>query len=90
METENIMTNEEVIEVAEEITKNDGYKVLKVVGGIGLAVLVGAVAYRYIAKPVIARYKAKKMKPNIIDDPAIIDIESTVVEKSEHEKTEAE
>lgn len=60
METNEIMTNEEVIETTEEIVKTGTGKWLKVAAGVGLAVLVGGLAYKYVAKPLVAKIKAKK------------------------------
>ena len=50
MDTNEIMNNE-VIETTEEIVKTSSGKALKVAGGIGLAVIAGVVAYKYIVKP---------------------------------------
>lgn len=60
METNEIMTNEEVIETTEEIVKAGTGKWFKVAAGVGLAVLVGGLAYKYVAKPIVAKIKAKK------------------------------
>lgn len=73
MDANEIMTNEEVVEVTEEILTTDSGKALKVTAGIGLAILVGGLAYRYILKPTIAKIKAKK------DESTIDDGEPTVV-----------
>ena len=60
MDTNEIMVNEEVIETTEGIATAGSGKVFKVVAGVGLTVLGGFVAYKYVIKPVIAKIKAKK------------------------------
>ena len=60
METKEIMTNEDLIETTEEIINEGSGNGFKVAAGIGLTLLVGGVVYKYIAKPMIAKIKAKK------------------------------
>ena len=67
MDTNEIMTNEEVIETTEEIVKTGFGKGFKVVAGIGLAALAGGMAYKYVVKPVVAKIKAKKEQSKIDD-----------------------
>ena len=65
MENTEIMNNE-VMETTEEIVETGMSKGIKVTVGIGLAVVGGVIAYRYLAKPLIANIKAnldrKKME----------------------------
>lgn len=65
MDAKEIMTNDEVIETTEEIMKTGTSKGFKIAAGVGLAVLVGGVAYKYIVKPIAAKIKSKK-EPEII------------------------
>ena len=65
MDTNEIMVNEEVIETTEGIATAGSGKVFKVVAGVGLTVLGGFVAYKYVIKPVIAKIKAKKEQQRI-------------------------
>lgn len=58
MENTAIMNNE-VMETTEEIIETGMSKGLKVAAGIGLTVIVGVIAYKYVAKPVIAKIKAE-------------------------------
>lgn len=58
MENTAIMNNE-VMETTEEIIETSMSKGLKVAAGIGLTVIVGVIAYKYVAKPVIAKIKAE-------------------------------
>lgn len=59
MENE-IMLNEEVFEATEEIATTGAGKGLKIAAGVGIAALVGTVLYKFVAKPIAAKIKAKK------------------------------
>lgn len=65
METKEIIKNEEVIEMTEEIVEAGSGNTLKLAAGLGIGVIVCGVAYTYIVKPAIAKYKAKKNKLTI-------------------------
>lgn len=65
METNEIMNNEEVIEATEEIATAGSGDGLKIAAGIGLTVLVGGIAYKYIVKPIWTKIKAKKEEQKI-------------------------
>lgn len=67
MDTNEIMTNDEVILVTEEIATAGSGKGFKIAAGIGLAVLAGGIAYKYIAKPLVAKIKDKKNRQDITD-----------------------
>ena len=60
MNTNEMMVNEDVIEVTEEIANAGFGKGFKVAVGVGLVVLGGGVAYKYVIKPMVAKIKAKK------------------------------
>lgn len=61
MNENEIMTNEEVVNATEEIATATSENGVGVGMAIGAAVvLVGAAAYKYIAKPLAAKIKAKK------------------------------
>ncbi len=56
-----ILTNENVVETAEEvIEKVDSCKGIKIAAGVGGAVILGVIAYKFIVKPMIAKVKTKK------------------------------
>lgn len=56
-----ILTNENVIETTEDVIETvDSCKAVKVVAGVGGAVILGVVAYKFIVKPIVAKIKAKK------------------------------
>ena len=59
MENTEIMNND-VIEATEEVIENTGMsKGIKIAAGVGLSVVVGYVLYKYVAKPVVAKIKAR-------------------------------
>ena len=59
MENTEIMNND-VIEATEEVIENTGMsKGVKSAAGVGLSVVVGYVLYKYVAKPVVAKIKAR-------------------------------
>lgn len=61
METNEIITNDEVMEKAEEVVTSTGSgKTLRTLGVIGGVALVGGLAYKYAIKPLISKAKAKK------------------------------
>ena len=70
MDAKEIMTNDEVIETIEEIMKTGTSKGFKITAGVGLAILAGGVAYKYIVKPIAAKIKSKKEQQMIdeVDD----------------------
>ena len=76
MDTNEIMNNE-VIETTEEIVKTSSGKALKVAGGIGLAVIAGVVAYKYIVKPMAEK-----------EETAIYEADAVAVEDKDSEDTD--
>ena len=81
MDTNEIMNNE-VIKTTEEIVKTSSGKALKVAGGIGLAVIAGVVAYKYIVKPMVDKRKVEK------EETAIYEADAVVVEDKDSEGTD--
>ena len=56
-----ILTNENVVETAEEVVETaNSCKGMKIAAGVGGAVILGAIAYKFIVKPIIAKVKAEK------------------------------
>lgn len=82
MDTNEIMNNE-VIETTEEIVKTSSGKALKVAGGIGLAVIAGVVAYKYIVKPMVDKRKVEREETAIY-----YDADAVVVEDKDSEGTD--
>lgn len=68
MDTNKIMTDEEVIETTVEITEAGTGKSFKVAAGIGLAVITGMIVYKYVAKPLMAKIKAQKEPQEICEE----------------------
>lgn len=72
METNEIMTNEEVAEAvgaaAEQIVTKDSGSRLRAAAVGGLVVLVGGLTVQYIILPAVAKVKAKKRELNTSDD----------------------
>ena len=80
MDTNEIMLNDEVMEATEEIATAGSEKGFKVVAGVGLAVIAGVIVYKYVAKPIIAKIKARK------EQQVGIVVDSTDLENSECEE----
>lgn len=59
MENNEILVNEDVIETTEEIMTDSSNKGL-IVAGVACALVVGAIVYKKLIKPAIAKRKAKK------------------------------
>ena len=79
MENTNIMNNE-VIEATEEIIENTGMsKGVKIAAGIGFSVVVGYVLYKYVAKPVAVKIKAKINQKKMAAEEQAMYAESEVV-----------
>lgn len=76
MENTEIM-NAEVVEATEEIVKTGMSKGVKIAAGMGLAVVVGVVAYKYVAKPLIAKIKANhEQKKTVAEEETTFDLDS--------------
>lgn len=62
MEKNEIMGTEEVMDVTEEVATKGPSKGLKVAAGIGIAVLVAGLSYKFVIKPIAAKIKANKTR----------------------------
>jgi flagellar biosynthesis/type III secretory pathway M-ring protein FliF/YscJ len=67
----NIINTEEIMEEAVETVETNSRKALKVAAGAGAVLLVGGLIYKFIAKPLIAKRKAKKDKSDMIEVEAV-------------------
>lgn len=65
METNEIITNEEVIDKTTEIANAGSNKAFTIAACAGLTILGGIAAYKYIVKPLAAKIRAKKEKQEI-------------------------
>lgn len=90
MELNEMMVNEEVVETAteatEEIVKKSSGKGFKIAAGVGLAIVVGGLAVKYVIIPTANKIKAKKQQ-----NSTPIDVEAEVVDEDSTEpETEEE
>lgn len=67
MENNEIMVNDEVIEATEEIADVKSGNGLFVAAAVGAALIVGAIVYKKVIKPAIAKAKAKKEASEVIE-----------------------
>lgn len=67
MDAKEIMTNEEVMEVTEDIVKTGTGKGFKVAAGVGAVMLIGGLAYKFVIKPAIAKFKTKNEQENYVE-----------------------
>lgn len=81
METNEIMTNEEVMDATEEVITTGSGKTLITLGIIGGAALVSGLAYKYAIKPIIDKVKAKKEPDDFSDEADVIDVVNEEVEE---------
>lgn len=88
MDANEILTNEEVFEVTEEVAGTCYGKSFKVTAGIGLAVLAGGLAYKYIVKPMVVKLKAKKEQEK--DDEECFDVPEWCEVEAEESEEETE
>ena len=71
---DDLMVNEnEIIEVAEEIGGDDN-KNLKIAAIVGITVLAGGLTYKFVVKPILAKFKGKKLKP--VDNVTVVDFDN--------------
>ena len=67
MDANEIMANEEVMEVTENIVKAGTGKGFKVAAGVGLVAIVGGLAYKFVIKPAIAKFKSKNDEADYVE-----------------------
>lgn len=90
MEPNEMMVNEEVVETAteatEEIVKKSSGKGFKIAAGVGLVIVIGGLAVKYVIIPTANKIKAKKQQ-----NSTPIDVEAEVVDEDSTEpETEEE
>lgn len=85
MEPNEMMVNEEVVETAteatEEIVKKSSGKGFKIAAGVGLVIVVGGLAVKYVIIPTAEKIKAKKYQ-----NSATIDVGAEVVDEDNVEQ----
>ncbi len=83
METNEIMTNEEVMETTEEIAKVSSANGFKKAAIFGLVFIAGYVAGKYIIDPTVARIKARKQNKQMVERDDFDDFEEEVITNEE-------
>ncbi len=85
-----VIETTEVMDTAEEIVNASSGNLLKTTAGIGLVVLGGVVAYKYLYKPMRAKFIAKKetqenetVGDDEIDDTTESDVEEVTSEEEQ-------
>lgn len=86
METNEIMTNEEVMETTEEIVKVSSANGFKKAAVFGLVFIAGYVAGKYIIDPTVARIKALKQSKQMVEMDDFEDFEEASIVSEEDVK----
>lgn len=81
MENNNEIMNEDVIETTEEIVKTSSGNGFGKVATIGLAMIAGGLAYKFVVAPAAARFKEWRKTRQAIPDS--FDDDEDIVEDSE-------
>ncbi len=85
MEPNEMMVNEEVVETAtgatEEIVKKSSGRGFKIAAGVGLVVVLGGLAVKYVIIPTANKIKAKKQQ-----NFTTVDVEVEVVDEDSTEQ----
>ncbi len=84
-----VIETTEVMEATEEIVNASSGNLLKATAGVGLVVLGGVVAYKYLYKPMKAKFEAKtetQENETVVDDEIVDTIESDIEEVTSEEE----
>lgn len=76
METNDILTNEEVITTTEQIEKSNSGNGFMIAAGVGLTMLVGGLLYKYAVIPTMTKIKNYKRNKTTNNDSICVDTES--------------
>ena len=82
METNEIMNNEEVMDTTEEIVKTASKGGFSKVATIGVAMIAGGLAYKFVVAPVVGKLKEMKARKGfrVVDDEIVVENVETVDE----------
>ena len=82
METNEIMNNEEVMDTTEEIVKTASKGGFSKVATIGVAMIAGGLAYKFVVAPVVGKLKERKARKGfrVVDDEVVVENVETVDE----------
>lgn len=88
METNEIMNNEEVMDTTEEIVKTASKGNFGKVATIGVAMIAGGLAYKFVVTPVVSKLKEMKARKGfrVVDgDATIVDENTETVDENDSE-----
>lgn len=79
METKEIMNNEEVIDTTEEIVKAASEGGFSKVTTIGVAMIAGGLAYKFVVAPAVSKLKEMKARKGfrVVENETTVDDENT-------------
>lgn len=94
MEANEMMVNEEVVETAteatEEIVKKSSGKGFKIAAGVGLAIVLGGLAIKYVVIPTANKIKAKKQQDSDVIDGEFEEVADDDTEQGTNEEDSEE
>lgn len=94
MEPNEMMVNEEVVETAteatEEIVKKSSGKGFKIAAGVGLAIVLGGLAIKYVVIPTANKIKAKKQQNSDVIDGEFEEVADDDTEQETNEEDSEE
>ena len=75
METNEIMNNEEVMDTTEEIVKTASKGGFSKVATIGVAMIAGGLAYKFVVAPAVSKLKEMKARKGfrVVNDEVFVD-----------------
>lgn len=79
METKEIMNNEEVIDTTEEIVKTASQGGFSKVTTIGVAMIAGGLAYKFVVAPAVSKLKEMKARKGfrVVENETTVEDENT-------------
>lgn len=94
MEPNEMMVNEEVVETAteatEEIVKKSSGKGFGIAAGVGLAIVLGGLAIKYVVIPTANKIKAKKQQDSDVIDGEFEEVADDDTEQGTNEEDSEE
>lgn len=79
METNEIMNNEEVMDTTEEIVKTASKGGFRKVSTIGVAMIAGGLAYKFVVAPAVSKLKEMKARKGfrVVENETTVEDENT-------------
>ena len=94
MEPNEMMVNEKVVgtatEATEEIVKKSSGKGFKIAAGVGLAIVLGGLAIKYVVIPTANKIKAKKQQDSDVIDGEFEEVADDDTEQGTNEEDSEE